>query len=167
VSIRKNAIEYGIVAGLEQVRNKKRTKVNGIRLRTIGVLTAAPAAVGIGPEAKATSCAQQFQQPRMGRLKPPTRTPRPTAKTANQLTETLKAIQTKRLSALQASIAQAIRRLDAGPQQVTLEELVRARDALASPEKALGPHVKPRFANVRRPTIGSDTIASDVQELTK
>jgi len=168
ITIARGLVKSGIVGRTEQVKNKKGTKMDSIRLRTIVTLTAAAITVGIGSEAMATYYAEQFKQPRMGGLRTRTCSPKPAPRTSSQPAETLETIYTRRLPALKATVEQAIRHLEAGHQKAALEELAKTQDAIASLEKAIDRHVKPRFANTHCPIMGSPIDAENVaKELTR
>jgi len=67
----------------------------------------------------------------------------------------LEAIHAKQLPAIEATVQRAIRNLEAGRSQVALAELKRVQSALTAVHKALGQHVKPKFANTVCPIMGA------------
>jgi len=164
----RSLIGDGVVAHTEQLKSRKGKNVDSIRPRTIATLTAAAITVGIGSTAMATNYAQQFKQPRMGGLRTRTSAPKPASKASSQPAETLDDIHAKRLPALKATIERAIRHLKAGHQEAALDELAKSQDAIASLEKAIGQHVKPRFPNARCPIMGSPiNVGNIAEELTR
>lgn len=79
-----------------------------------------------------------------------------------QAKESLAAIHSKRLPALQAALQQIIGHLEAGHTQMALAELKQVQTSLAALQKALGQHVKPAFINDRCPIMGSPINPANV-----
>ncbi len=67
----------------------------------------------------------------------------------------LEKIHSGHLPMLSQSIDKAIKAVEAGNKEIALAELHKAQKMLATIKKSIGKHVKPKFANVRCPIMGS------------
>ncbi|MHC4637389.1 MAG: hypothetical protein ACYTBP_10845 [Planctomycetota bacterium] len=67
----------------------------------------------------------------------------------------LEKIHSTNLPMVSQSIGKAIKALEAGNKETALAELHKAQKTLAEINKGIAKHVKPKFANVRCPIMGS------------
>ena len=81
-------------------------------------------------------------------------------------TVSLEAIHTRQLPAVEAAVQKAIGHIEAGRSQAALSELKHVQSALTAVHKALGVHVKPKFANTVCPIMGApinpDRVAANL-----
>ncbi len=111
----------------------------------VSTICVAVIAVVMLPMAQASSCHSDHEQkPKMDMKK-----------AVKAETLSLEKIHSGHLPMVSRSIDKAIKAIEAGDKGTALAELHKAQKMLAAIKKGIGKHVKPKFANVRCPIMGS------------
>ncbi|MDD5134802.1 MAG: hypothetical protein PHP01_05270 [Phycisphaerae bacterium] len=120
----------------------------------VSVIGMAAIAVMTIPIAKASSCGMNHKQKPEMDMKNPIKAE----------TLSLEKIHSEHLPMISQSIDKTIEAIEAGNKETALAELHKAQEILALVKDGIGKHVKPKFANIRCPIMGSPINPDKVAE---
>lgn len=120
----------------------------------VSVIGMAAIAVMTIPMAYASSCHSDHEQKPKMDIK----------KEVGEKCLSLERIHSEHLPMISQSIDKAIEAVEAGNKETALAELHKAQEMLALVKDGIGKHVKPKFANVRCPIMGSPINPDKVAE---